>query len=52
MTDDYFVTCGKTGAAIRDCLVIDAHAHLGPVFGLMQMGMAMMTTMLIALDLP
>ena len=33
MTDDYFATCGKTGAAIRDCLVIDAHAHLGPVFG-------------------
>ena len=33
MTDDYFTTCGKTGKAISDCLVIDAHAHLGSVFG-------------------
>ena len=29
--DDYFVRCGKAGEPVKDCLVIDAHAHLGQV---------------------
>ena len=28
---DYFVTCGQMGKPLSDCLVIDAHAHIGPV---------------------
>lgn len=27
--EDHFVTCAKTGRPLSDCLVIDAHAHLG-----------------------
>lgn len=28
-SDDYFTACGKTGMPLADCLVIDAHGHLG-----------------------
>ena len=27
---DYFSACGRTGTALTDCLVIDAHGHYGP----------------------
>lgn len=29
LPEDYFTTCGKTGTPLTDCLVIDAHGHLG-----------------------
>ena len=28
---DYFVQCGQTGAPLNDCLVIDAHCHIGQI---------------------
>jgi predicted TIM-barrel fold metal-dependent hydrolase len=31
--DDYFVQCGKAGTPVKDCLVIDAHGHLGQFHG-------------------
>jgi predicted TIM-barrel fold metal-dependent hydrolase len=27
--DDAFVTCGRQGLPVNDCLVVDAHAHIG-----------------------
>ena len=29
--DDYFARCGLRGEPVADCLVIDAHGHLGPL---------------------
>ena len=31
--EDYFMSCGKSGKPLADCLVIDSHAHIGPMFG-------------------
>ena len=31
LQSDYFAQCAWSGSAIKDCLVIDAHGHLGPV---------------------
>jgi uncharacterized protein len=30
LAEDCFVTAGKAGTPLTDCVVIDAHAHLGP----------------------
>lgn len=31
--EDYFMACGKSGKPLADCLVIDSHAHIGPMVG-------------------